>query len=80
MLSHLAPEEMQAVVEGRIIRQYTYLQFSRTLITVLAIASEIDTFLQLNNREQAANVWGRLTGYVEEAKVVYAQRYQSMVT
>jgi hypothetical protein len=80
MLSHLAPEEMQAVVEGRVIRQYTYLQFSRTLITVLAIASEIDTFLQLNNRDQAANVWGRLTGYVEEAKDVYAQRYQSTVT
>jgi hypothetical protein len=80
VLSSLAPEEMREVIESRTIHQHTYRHFSRTLITVLAIASEIDTFCQLNNREALARLWGLLAGYVEEAKDVYQQRYQAMLT
>jgi hypothetical protein len=80
-LSDLAPdEEMRALIDSRFIDQYTYRHFPRTLITVLAIATEIDTFCQLNNREQVSRIWGLLSGYVEEAKDVYKKRYEAMLT
>jgi hypothetical protein len=80
VLSSLAPEEMREIVEGRTIYQYTSRHFLRTLITALAIASEIDAFCQLNNREALARLRGLLAGYVEEARDVYEQRYQAMLT
>ena len=80
LLSSLAPEEMREVIEKRTIRQYTARHFSRTLLTVLAIAGEIDTYCQLNNRETLARLWGLLSGYFEEAKDIYERRYQAMRT
>ena len=50
------------------------------MITVLAIASEIDSYCQLNNREVLVRLWVILGGYAEEAEDVYKQRYQAMLT
>ena len=80
VLSSFAPEDMRKVIEGRTLQQYTFRHFSRTLITVLAIACEIDNFCQFNNRETLARLWVMLGGYAEEAKDVYEQRYQAMLT
>jgi len=52
----------------------------RTLVTVLAIASEVDTFCQLDNREGLTRVWVTLGGYSEEADNIYKLRYQAMLT
>jgi hypothetical protein len=78
VLSNVAPEEMKQEIDQRAIRQYTYVQFTRTLTTVLAIASEIEHFCRLGNREPVARIWGLLSGFVDEAKDVYDQRYQAI--
>jgi hypothetical protein len=61
------------------LQQFTFKHFSRTLILVLAILSEIDSFCHLNNREALVRVWGLLNGYSEEADDVYKERYQKML-
>jgi hypothetical protein len=80
VLSSIAPEHMQRRIEERTIRQYTYLHFTRTLIVVLAIATEIDAYRKFENREAVQRVWALLSGFVREAKDVYEQRYQAMLT
>lgn len=79
VLSDIAPEEMREVLEGRNIHQYIFRHFSRTLATVLAIATEIDTFCGLNNRTSLQYLWVTLSGYVEDAKDLYDVRYQAML-
>lgn len=80
VLSDIAPEEMREVLENRNIHQYIFRHFSRTLATVLAITSEIDTFCGLNNRAELQYLWVTLSGYVEDAKDLYDGRYQAMLT
>jgi hypothetical protein len=80
VLSSLAPEEMREVIEKRTIRQYAARHFSRTLLAVLAIVSDIDIFCHLNNRETLARLWVLLAGYFDEAKDVYERRYQAMLS
>jgi hypothetical protein len=79
VLVSFAPEDIRHRIESRTIHQYTFRQFSRTLITVLAIATEIDTFCSLGYRTALANLWVLLGGWVEEAKDVYDQRYRAML-
>jgi hypothetical protein len=79
VLVSLAPDDLRHQIESRIIHQYTFRQFSRTLITVLAIATEIDTFCSLGHRTDLASLWVLLGGWVEEAKDVYEQRYRAML-
>jgi hypothetical protein len=79
VMADLAPEEIRGQFDPRAIDGYIHRHFTRTLITVLAIASEIDTFCQLNNREQISRIWGLLNGYVPEAKDVYKKRYEAML-
>lgn len=79
VLSSFASDDQREVIEKRAILQYTYRHFTRTLTTVLAIATEIDNFCELNNREAAARTWKLLAEHVEEAKDVYEQRYQAML-
>jgi hypothetical protein len=80
VLTDIAPEDMRGHIEKRVIHQYTFRQFTRTLITVLAIATEISTFGKLSNRVELAHLWGSLAGYVEEAKDVYEERYREMLS
>jgi hypothetical protein len=77
MIASLAPDHIRKLIEDRTILQYTYLHFTRNLIIVLAIATEIDDHLGLNNREAASLTWGLLSGFVGEAKDVYEQRYRA---
>jgi hypothetical protein len=79
LLSEFAPENERREIEQRSLPRFTFRHFSRTLITVLAIASEIDTYCCLNNREVLVRLWVLLGGYAEEAEDVYKQRYQVML-
>jgi hypothetical protein len=71
---------MKDLIENRTIHQYIYRHFSRTVITILAIASEIDAFCQLKNETALRHLWGLMAGYVEEAKDVYEERYESLLS
>jgi hypothetical protein len=59
VLSDFAPENERTIIKGPRLEQFTFRHFSRTLTTVLAIASEINNFCQLNNKETLSRLWGR---------------------
>jgi len=80
LISDFASDEMRKLIEERILRQSIFQHFSRTLLTVLAIATEIDTFCKLGNQNALVTLWVTLSGYVEEAKDVYERRYQAVLT
>jgi hypothetical protein len=80
VMSSIAPEHMQRLLEERTIRQYTYVHFTRAIIVVLAIATEIEAYSKFRNREAVSRLWGLLSGFVEEAKDVYEQRYKAMLS
>jgi hypothetical protein len=79
MLTSVAPEDMKRMVEERTILQYTYVHFTRAITVVLAIATEIDAYRQLANREAIIRLWTLLSGFVPEAKNVYQQRYKAIL-
>ena len=79
LLPDFAPEDERTILLDRNLQQYTFRHFTRTLTTVLAIASEIDNFCQLNNWETLVRLWVLLGGYAEEAQDVYTERYQAML-
>jgi hypothetical protein len=80
LVSEFAPEDERKIIEERNFERYKFRHFSRSLITVLAIASEIDNFCQLNNRDTLSQLWVLLGGYAEEADDVYKLRYRAMLT
>ena len=79
LIPELAPGDIRKIIEERNFEKYKFRHFSRSLITVLAIASEIDNFCQLKNRETLTRLWVLLAGYAEEAADVYKLRYQAML-
>jgi hypothetical protein len=79
LLTDFAPEDERDKIMDRNLEKYRFRHFSRTLATVLAIATEIDVFCCLNNREALARLWVVLGGYAGEATDVYKLRYQAML-
>jgi hypothetical protein len=79
LISEFAPGNVRENVEGRMLQQFTFKHLSRTFILVLAVLSEIDSFCQLDNRNDLVRVWGILSGYSEEADDVYNERYRDML-
>jgi hypothetical protein len=80
LISEFAPDGMKANVDGVMFEQFKFKHFSRTLVLVLAILSEIDTFCDLGNRDALLRSWGILRGYAEEAGDVYDKRYGELLT
>jgi hypothetical protein len=79
LISEFAPEDERKIISERNFEKYKFRHFCRSLITVLAIASEIDNFCQLKNRDTLSHLWVLLGGYAEEADDVYKLRYQAML-
>jgi hypothetical protein len=79
VMTDFAPEAEQQITSDKNLERYRFRHFSRMLATVLAIATEIDVFCQLNNRETLARLWVVLAGYAAEADDVYKFRYQAML-
>jgi hypothetical protein len=77
LLSDIGPEHLRKKIEDRTIHQYKFHHYSRTVITVLGIVSEIEMHLNLNNKEQIAKVWRRIAEYSPDAKEIYEARYKS---
>jgi len=72
-------------VNDRLIHQYHYEHFSRTVILVLAIATEIDNYFVLNNKPQLSGIWitfikqTEIPGVESEAKEMYDLRYKNFL-
>jgi hypothetical protein len=80
VLASIAPPEIREQIENRNIHQYKFIHFSRTVLTLLAIASEIDNHCKLNNRDRLVKLWTLLAGYSSDARDVYEERYKEMLT
>jgi hypothetical protein len=80
LLSDFGPEEERQLLVDRQLEQFVFRHFSRNLTTVLAIASEIENFCRLGNREALVSMWVTLGAHADEAKDVYVQRYQAMLS
>jgi hypothetical protein len=63
LISEFAPEDERKIIEERNFEKYKFRHFSRSLITVLAIASEIDNFCRLKNRETLSHLWVFLVSF-----------------
>jgi len=79
LINELAPEFEREAMSNSYFEKFKFRHFVRTLVTVLGIASEVDTFCQLDNREALTRLWATLGGYSEEADNVYKLRYQAML-
>lgn len=79
LLTDLGSEEDRRLAETRAILQYHFRHFSRLIMTVLAIATELDAQFRLQNHMAIAYVWGILAKYVPEAKDMYDERYAAML-
>jgi hypothetical protein len=79
VMTDFAPEPEQKIISDRNLEKYRFRHFSRMLTTVLAIATEIDVFCQLNNREALAKMWVLLAAHSAEADDIYKLRYQGML-
>lgn len=81
----LLDDKDQRHVDDQLIHQYRYQHFSRTVILLLAIATEIDNYFLLNNKSQLLNIWMMLIKQTEipsvdsEAKEMYDLRYKNML-
>lgn len=80
LIAEFAPESARESVQGAMLEQFKFTHFSRALILVLAVLSEINGFCHLGNRDDLARVWGLLSGYAAEADDVYKERYQKLLT
>jgi len=80
LISELSAVFEREEISTRHFEAFKFRNFVRTLVTVLGIASEVDTFCQLNNREALSRLWVILGGYSEEADNIYKLRYQAMLT
>jgi hypothetical protein len=79
LVTDMMPEQLRQAVDNRIIHQYKFRNFCRTVVALLGIVSEIEVHCNLGNREQASKVWQRLADKNADAKDVYEARYKSML-
>lgn len=79
LIAELVSEGTKQLVEGRVLKQYVFQQFSRTGIVTLAIATEANHQCHLNNNGQLDYVWSIFNDYVEEAKEMYERRYKALL-
>jgi len=79
LLSDIAPEHIGKLIEERTIHQYRFMHIFRTVITLLAIASEIDCHCKLQNRVQIIEIWEKISKTNADAKDIYDARYKSLL-
>jgi len=64
-------------IQDRAEKMYHFTQFSRTAMTFLAIATEIDTYCHFGNHAQIDYIWVVFGAHAPEAKEMYEIRYQN---
>lgn len=78
LVAELVGGQTLEIVEERMLVQYKFLHFSRMALTVLAIATEIDSHCKLGNHEQAGYVWKMFVEHVPEGRDMYEARYEKL--
>ncbi len=79
LVAELAGGQDQEIVEGRMIQQFRFHQFSRTAFVTLAIATEIDIYCDLGNRDTASYLWTIFREYAPEANEMFNMRYKKLL-
>ncbi|HKM67326.1 MAG TPA: hypothetical protein VJX70_09190 [Candidatus Acidoferrum sp.] len=80
LLADLAEEEFRDVIMKRTVLQYHAKHFSRTVMLVLAIATELDAQFKLDNHTAIAYIWRILVEHAPDANDMYENRYKAMLT
>jgi hypothetical protein len=80
LLAELADAQTRQMIEKRTYFQYHARHFSRTIMTVLAIATEIDAQFKLNNHAAIAYIWRIIVEYAPDANDMYEGRYRAMLS
>jgi hypothetical protein len=72
-------EPREDLTKRREYQIYKFIHVSRTILTVLAIATELNIHFKLGFDTEAAYLWTIMSEYVAEAKEMYGKRYSSKV-
>jgi hypothetical protein len=73
------PLSAEELSKRREYRSYHFLHFSRTIFTVLAIATELDARLQLGYQEAVTYLWTIIREHVPEGREMYERRYSALL-
>ena len=79
LLAEIMGGQRQEEVENQIVPRYHFQQISRTAITTLAIATEIDFYFKLGNGDRILMLWNVFGEWVVEAKEMYEKRYRELL-
>jgi hypothetical protein len=77
LIADLVGDAATPELQDRAEKMYHFTQFSRTAMTFLAIATEIDTYCRLGNGAQIDYIWVMFGAHAPEAKEMYEIRYQN---
>jgi len=80
LVAELVGGEAQQLVEGRMMQQYRFHQFSRTALVTLAIATEIDCYCNLGNREVISYLWILFSEHAAEGREMFKARYEAKLS
>ena len=79
LVSDLLAEAVPEAARNRAIQSFHFQQVSRTAFCLLAVITEIDTYLKLGNYPAVDYLWVIFSEYVVEARKIYEFRYQGRV-
>jgi hypothetical protein len=77
LIADLVGDAATPALQDRAEKMYHFTQFSRTAMTFLAIATEVDTYCHFNNHAQIDYIWVMFGAHAPEAKEMYEIRYQN---
>ena len=77
LVADLLGDQVPEVNRIRAMQSFHLQQVSRTAVTYLAVAAEIDTYVKLGNQAAIDYLWVILSESVVEAKEMYEIRYQN---
>lgn len=75
LLPDLMTDQFDKFMRDRSLEQYRFVHISRTAVIFLAIATEMDTYCTLQNREAINYLWAIFNEHVAEAKEMWEIRY-----
>lgn len=79
LLKDRASDAIKQQIDTRTFHEYKARRFCLTILPLLGIISEIETFGNFKNKQQATKVWTLLGAYNPDAKDAYEKRYQAFL-
>jgi hypothetical protein len=75
----MAPESDRKIIEEESMRKFKGFYYMMATIVVIAIASELEHQLHLNNRNQIVKVWEKIRIDFPDAEEVCSRRYDELL-